>query len=286
MFPDELEAAISETPICYMPYGLCEPHGALNALGLDAVRAHGTCVATAREYGGIVAPPHYWNCHEVGLYASWGEEVIGNERPWLTALPPWMFFKVIFYHLRAIEAAGFKAAVILSGHSGPHGRDFPMFLDLIQPHLSVQASVFMGLGTEESRFGDSDGTGGHAGRGETSMLWAVAPDCVDLSRLPDADAQRPLYALGGHNDKASLRAGQQMVRDAARNLSQSAEELLARHSAGPDTKPLTFAQVETIWADVVRPKLNDFASMQTGDREPPAGSIWQGNWSIPDGSTL
>ena len=27
VFPDELEAAIAEFPIVYMPYGQCEPHG-------------------------------------------------------------------------------------------------------------------------------------------------------------------------------------------------------------------------------------------------------------------
>ncbi len=40
MFPDELEAAIEECPVAYLPYGLCEPHGPQNAVGMDAIRAH------------------------------------------------------------------------------------------------------------------------------------------------------------------------------------------------------------------------------------------------------
>ena len=32
MFPDELEAAVAEFPVVYMPYGLCEPHGPQNVL--------------------------------------------------------------------------------------------------------------------------------------------------------------------------------------------------------------------------------------------------------------
>ena len=34
MLPDELEQAFQETPLVYFTYGLCEPHGPQNALGL------------------------------------------------------------------------------------------------------------------------------------------------------------------------------------------------------------------------------------------------------------
>ena len=35
MFPDELEQAFQAAPLVYFTYGLCEPHGPQNALGLD-----------------------------------------------------------------------------------------------------------------------------------------------------------------------------------------------------------------------------------------------------------
>ena len=47
MFRDELEAAFAECPMVYLPYGLCEPHGPQNALGMDALRAHGISCLTA-----------------------------------------------------------------------------------------------------------------------------------------------------------------------------------------------------------------------------------------------
>ena len=59
MFPDELEAAFASCPVLYLPYGLCEPHGPVNAVGLDALKAHAICVRAAREHGGIVAPADY-----------------------------------------------------------------------------------------------------------------------------------------------------------------------------------------------------------------------------------
>jgi len=49
MFPDELEAAFTACPVVFMPYGLCEPHGPQNAVGLDGLKAHGICCAAARD---------------------------------------------------------------------------------------------------------------------------------------------------------------------------------------------------------------------------------------------
>ena len=71
------------------PYGLCEPHGPQNTLGLDALKAHALCCLAARAGGGIVAPPDYWHIHEVGHYAAWARREVGEvERKWLTAVPP------------------------------------------------------------------------------------------------------------------------------------------------------------------------------------------------------
>ena len=39
MFPDQLERRYADWPVLYQTYGLCEPHGPHNALGLDALKA-------------------------------------------------------------------------------------------------------------------------------------------------------------------------------------------------------------------------------------------------------
>ena len=78
MFPDELEKAFAERPLVYFAYGLCEPHGPQCTLGLDALKAHAIACATAQAHGGIVAPPDYWHIHELGLYAAWSQNAIGQ----------------------------------------------------------------------------------------------------------------------------------------------------------------------------------------------------------------
>ena len=96
MFPDELEQAFAACPVVYFAYGLCEPHGPQNAVGLDALKAHAIACATARAHGGLVAPPDYWHIHELSGYAWWAHQNVGQvERAWLTAMSPWQHFKKI-----------------------------------------------------------------------------------------------------------------------------------------------------------------------------------------------
>jgi hypothetical protein len=54
MFPDELERAFRERPVAYLTYGLCEPHGPQNAVGLDALKAHAIACRAARSYGDVL----------------------------------------------------------------------------------------------------------------------------------------------------------------------------------------------------------------------------------------
>ncbi|MAT74242.1 hypothetical protein CMK14_03685 [Candidatus Poribacteria bacterium] len=289
MFPDELEAAFQTCPIVYLPYGLCEPHGWHNAVGMDAIRAHQCSCQAAQVHGGIVAPPFYWHCHDTGGYSAWAHKRAGQVRPWLTPIPPWMFLKNICYHIRAVDTLGFHGAILFSGHSGPHRLDVPIVLDVMQAHVGVRLYSTMSVSTDISRFNDNKGQGGHAGRGETSVLWAVAPDCVDMSRMPekDDDDRSPHFAMGDYNELSSRRAGEMMVADIVALFGEKSRELLAVYQAEvADHTPLTYDDVEAIWQEEIRPRLKDFASMQNGDEGPPEDSRWYANWRIPEDKIL
>ncbi len=283
MFPDELEEAFQECPIVYLPYGLCEPHGPQNTLGMDALRAHGISCLAAHEYGGIVAPPEYWHIHEQGGYGAWAYRRVGEARPWLTAIPAWMFLKNMCYHVRAVDALGFHGAILFSGHAGPHSKDVLTLLEILQPHFAVRLCIIIGSGAAKSRFDDDKGMGGHAGRGETSFLWAVEPACVDLSRLPAQDEPGPHFAMGDCAPESDRRVGELMVADLAQQLGVKAKELLKDYAElQPKHNPLTFDGVEEIWEQEIRPRLKDFASMQDGEESPPEDSRWYANWHVPN----
>jgi creatinine amidohydrolase len=288
MFPDELEQAFAECPLVYFTYGLCEPHGPQNTVGLDALKAHAIACAAAREHGGIVAPPDYWHIHEVGIYGSWAAKAVGEvERSWLTCLPPWQHFKNVCYQVRMADALGFHAALFLTGHYGPNWMDLKTLLDLIQPSVGTRLYGLPDFEANQPGF-DSDGksTGDHAGKVETSLLWAVEPGCVDMSRLPAPDAPGPHFAMGRNAYESNRKIGERMVADEVRWLGAKAGELLQAYDREqPKQRLRTFEDVERLWEAVVRPALKEFHTMQETNehsQEPPADSVWHTNWHIPD----
>lgn len=288
MFPDELEAAFDACPVVYFSYGLCEPHGPQNAVGLDALKAHAVCCATARAHGGIVAPPDYWHIHEMGPYATFCAQSIGEVRGWLSSVPAWIHFKNICYHLRAADALGFEAAILLTGHYGPNWEDLKTLVDLIQPHFRMRMFGLPDFEANQPGFdkdGKRDGRGDHAGRVETSLLWALEPDCVDLSRLPAKDTPGPHFAMGHNAYDSDRRVGERMVQDEVRWLGKKADELrdAYRNEAPQDAGPLSYMDIEAIWRDVVLPELHNFKTMQyLGRTPPPDDSRWQLNYRIPE----
>ncbi|MAE65218.1 MAG: hypothetical protein CMJ18_13185 [Phycisphaeraceae bacterium] len=286
MFPDELEAAFDACPVVYLPYGLCEPHGPQCTLGLDALKAHGICCAAAREHGGIVAPPDYWHIHELSGYATWSAKNVGEVRSWLTAMPPWMHFKNVCYHLRAVDAMGFHAAILVTGHYGPNWNDLKTLTALVQPRFATRIYSLPDLEANVPGFDNDNHSGGdHAGKVETSLLWAVEPDCVDMSRLPEKGEPGFHFAMADNAIESDRRTGQRMVEDEVRWLGAKARELLDAYAKSPPAgrRPLTFDETEQVWEQLVRPELPSFRTMQDSwkNDEPPADSIWRANWKVP-----
>ena len=299
MFPDELEAAFLKCPVVFYAYGLCEPHGPQNAIGLDCLKAHAIACETARSFGGIVAPPDYWHIHELGGYALWAEQNVGEvKRKWLTAVPPWVHFRNVCYHVRSADVLGFQAAIFLTGHYGPNWEDLKTVLELIQPYTKTRLYGLPDFEANQPGFDDDGKSGGdHAGKVETSLMWALDPACVDVSRIPDdapnapvltpregADAiDRPPYmAMGATAPSSDRRIGSRMVRDEVEWLSNKAKELLDQYDPSADVPGLaTFDAVESFWDQEVKPRIRDFRSMAmdfgTGGKVDKS-SVWHANW--------
>lgn len=299
MFPDELEAAFEACPIVYFPYGICEPHGPHNAVGLDALKAHAIAVRAAYEHGGIVAPPDYWHVHEIGGYAVWASQTVGDvDRTWTTSLPPWQHFKNVLYHVRTADRLGFHAAIFLTGHYGPNWRDLKTLLELAQP---VTRTRLYGLPDFEANVPgfDRDGRSGgdHAGKVETSLLWALDPSCVDISRLPAPGAEGdsflsrpPYFAMGPNAGESTRLEGERMVADEVRFLGEKAKELLRAWDADADSPGFpTYASVERFWSEQVAPRLYELASMEPDfgrGSVVPESSRWKENSEIPGPDVL
>jgi len=281
MFRDELEAAFAACPAVYFTYDLCEPHGPHAVLGLDVLKAHALLVRAAAEHGGIVAPPDAWHVHELGGYAIWGEREIGEARPWLTAVPPWIHFRNVCYHLRAAEALGFHAAILLTGHYGPNYLDLRTLVELVQPYLKMRVYGLPDFEANRPGFPGDGADGDHAGKVETSLLLALEPEGVDMERLPP-DPEFPCFALGRDAAESDREAGERMAADVVAWLGRKQRELRAAYDPERPSRLRTFADVERFWHAEVHPRLPGFASMQSTwyDKEAPEpSSRWRENWS-------
>lgn len=283
MFPDELEMAFAECPGVYYAYGLCEPHGPQNTLGLDGLKAHAVCCRAAMIGGGIVAPPDFWHVHELGGYAVWAHQRVGQARPWLTAMPPWQHFKNVAYHVRAAAALEFEAAIFLTGHYGPNWKDLKWLLELLQPQVATRLYGLPDFECNQPGFDGDGAAGDHAGKVETSLLAALEPDCVDLSRLPAEgdESGAPWFAMGANARESSRLIGARMAEDEARWLADKLRALIADYGTRRPTF-LSFGDLERIWREVVEPKLPEFESMQESwtDQTVPDDSRWHANWRI------
>jgi creatinine amidohydrolase len=283
MFLDELEKAFTECPVVYFTYGLCEPHGPQNALGLDELKAHAIACQAALAHGGIVAPADFWHIHEIGGYAIWAEAEIGRPpRSWLTAMPPWQHFKNVCYHIRTADALGFKAAILLTGHYGPNWQDLKNLVSLLQPYVGTRLYALPEFESNYNGFkGDGSETGDHAGKVETSLLWALHPECVDISRIPDTFRRGQMFAMGKDALQANRQVGERMVADEVAWLGSKAKELLAEYDRmKPTHKFTTFDIVEQVWKERIEPKLSQFQSMQEkwdSQVELPVDSPWEKN---------
>jgi creatinine amidohydrolase len=288
MFPDELEKRFQACPLVYFTYGLCEPHGPQNALGLDEVKAHAIACRAAQTNGGIVAPPDYWHIHEIGGYAIWADETVGRPpRNWTTAMPPWMHFKNVLYHIRTADALGFRAALLLTGHYGPNWEDLKELVRLVQPFVGTRLYALPEFESNYKGFsGDGTETGDHAGKVETSLLWALRPECVDVSRFPEEYKPGHVFAMGEDAPQASRRVGERMVADEVEWLDQKGRELLAEYDQlQPAHNFTTFETVERVWYEVITPNLPSFKTMQEkwdGQEDLPKDSPWRKNNRVPE----
>jgi len=288
MFPDQLERTFRECPVLYFAYGMCEPHGPQCAVGLDILKAHAIAVQAAQTHGGIVAPPDSWHIHEVGGYAHWAAQSVGEvERSWATSIPPWQHFRNVLYHIRMADALGFHAAILITGHYGPNWSDLKTLCELIQPHVGARLYSLPDFEANTPGFDNDEHSGGdHAGKVETSLLLALEPACVDMTRIPPEDEPGTHFAMGPNARESSRRVGERMVADEVRFLGEKARELLAAYDREkPEQRLRTFKEVERIWHDAVRPRLRAFMTMQHQWGEGPTvpeDSVWFENSHIPD----
>jgi len=206
MRPEQLEKALRNFPVVYVPFGLIEWHGRHLPLGNDALKAHAILVKTAEQSGGVVYPPVYF--HE--------------------GFPKEFLVPVLTELFQRLKKTGFRVILGVSGHN------VRAQIDMIEKALAPVTAdgTVAGAGLWEitlSRGADSNTD--HAGKWETSNMMFLYPDLVDIRALGDgplAASMKPPDGISGLDPRkhASPDVGRRNVELASQAIGKKAWELL------------------------------------------------------------
>ena len=229
LLPKEFATAVSECPVCYMPLGTLERHGAHLPFGLDAMKAHGLCLWAAEKYGGVVLPPLHW-----GTHGWWAEDYRrGDDSQWPAAKQPpgsvyiheGLLINLLLSMFREVEYAGFKVCIVLTGHYPEQQLD--AVKNAAAQHMAASRLKVWAL-AEPELSGETEVGGDHAGKWETSVFWALYPDLVDMERCPDPETG--LFTWCSEDAlEASPELGERVVEYIAEQLGQGAAKLLEEY---------------------------------------------------------
>jgi creatinine amidohydrolase len=273
MFPEELLEAIEECPVCWCPYGLAEPHGLYNALGLDWLKAQALCERAARTHGGVVMPPMAWHVQERPTF-RWLESQ-GVEQSLCSSIPPALFLQTVLHQIRSIDARGFHVAILVTGHYGGIEHDMEL---LCEYYTRRTGSPLRLLADADWRFIRHEDYGGdHAGIVETSQLMALRPELVEMERRrPGKD---PWIGHVTDAKPPGPELGEKIVQSQIERLGDVQRELLDAYAPRDDWQAPSHTDTAALWTRFEAVSRRYWVMDQTfaeykGERPKPAFPGW------------
>lgn len=169
LLPWQLRDIIATSPIAYIPLGTLEWHCEHLPVGLDALTAHDLCLRAAAKSGGVVLPALHYGTG--GGHSDYPFTII-------LAKPDEIEAQLAFT-ISKLKSFGFKKTIIFSGHFPNEQLD--MIDRLAVSHSDKDIRVFA---TAVNRVKGLDISPDHAGVFETTLLYAMHPNLVQIDRLP------------------------------------------------------------------------------------------------------
>jgi len=275
LLPHEMEEIIKDKPIAYLPFGTLEWHGLHLALGNDAVKAYELCLRVAEKAGGVIVPATYW-------------AIGGMPHPWTTRLDAQLIERLFYAIFEQMAHVGFKVVVAMTGHYGIE--QFYTLKKAACEFMHRSNLVVAPMPEYEVAF-EKGYRGDHAAKWETSILWALRPELVDMSRL-SKNLDEPLEGVGGEDPRvyASKELGEEVISHMVDQLSKLALRMLR------ETSPLDRAryiralniQVRILERIMKSPSENKWAMMRTETYERFVNALWRGDYvdAIKEGEAI
>jgi creatinine amidohydrolase len=242
LLPREVTSARKKCPLAWLPIGTLEWHGPHNPFGLDTIIAHELALRAAARAGGLVMPSLTWGEPREFMHIETNPDTReavqeamrlprANFRRGFMGGNPFSeqahFYNDLLFHCyRQIESHGFRAIVVVVGHFPlRHFVNFTAAVFMRESGVKVECCMPHELIADQAhKLGGA--IGDHGGRWETSVLLALRPDLVDLSRLDKNSRKNPAGVGGEHPRKATPEFGQRCVDAMVERMSDRARTII------------------------------------------------------------
>jgi creatinine amidohydrolase len=240
MLPHEIVARRKEFPAAFVGLGGLEWHGEHLAVGNDALKAEKLCELAAERSGGFAFPTLWYGEPRITSIMEADHDPDGriaqkmefNPEKWTaahfqtTADAQVTFYQSLIYHtLVQLNSLEMKAICLLCGH-------YPIY-DWTQPVVEkfnarfTDCQAFTGIEFHYPPKSPEVG-GDHAAKWETSYLWYLRPECVDMSIFLGRESEK---LVGVHGDDprqtATIEIGRRACDLIVTGMVTKAKELLA-----------------------------------------------------------
>ena len=212
--PDQIVARRKACPVAYSPIGTLEWHGVQNALGADFLQSRGLFRRAAQRFGGLVLPP-VWLAPDRITSQEKGPDLVGMDTADSTTphrqlpgslywIPKGLFLSLVESVLAQAKRAGFTC-IVADGH-GPSRNAWAEMAGSWEKQFGLKL-----ISAKRDFPGKWRTQNDHAGRNETSVMMAVAPELVDLSQLPTDRDEWPAGVDGEDPRDATAAFGEELI---------------------------------------------------------------------------
>jgi len=241
MLPHEIVARRKEFPAAFIGLGGLEWHGEHLAVGNDALKAEKLCELAAAHSGGFAFPTLWYGEPRTTALMEVNHDEDGQIKShmkfkkrkfsatYFSKTPEQQveFYQQLLYHtLVQMNTLEMKAVCLLCGHYPLHGWAAATVKKFNKDFKDTQAFA----GIEFHYPAKSKHVGGdHAAKWETSYLWYLRPDCVDMSVFLGRNTE-PLIGVGGIDPRqeASVEVGRKACDLIVKGMVRKAKDLMAR----------------------------------------------------------
>lgn len=239
MLPHEIVPRRKRFPAAFIGLGGLEWHGEHMAVGNDALKAEKLCELAAARSGGFAFPTLWYGEPRVTALMEVNHDGDGRIRSHMkfkkrkfsetyfgkTPAQQTEFYEQLLYHtLVQMNTLEMKAVCLLCGHYPLHGWASAAAKEFNRNFADTQAFA----GIEFHYPPKSKHVGGdHAAKWETSYLWYLRPDCVDMSVYLGRE-EESLVGVGGIDPRreASVEVGRKSCDLIVEGMVRKAEELI------------------------------------------------------------